>query len=308
MWMAPRESFKGALPTATEEEKTLAKRLETHVIMLATTIGQRNVRRPEGLQQSIDYLTATMKSLGYDVREQAFEARGVTVKNLDAELKGSDKADEIVVIGAHYDSAADSPAANDNGSGVAAVIEMARALRESKPSRTIRFVFFVNEEPPFFQTDLMGSKVYAERSRQRGEKIVAMLSMETIGWYADEPGTQKYPPPFGQFFPSEGNFIAFVGDTKSKDLVERVLTSFRKTTRFPSEAVAAPEQVTGIGFSDQWSFWQYGYPALMVTDTALFRYPHYHTTDDTPDKIDYDRMSRVVAGVTRAVRELAGAK
>jgi Zn-dependent M28 family amino/carboxypeptidase len=153
----------------------------------------------------------------------------------------------------------------------------------------------------------MGSRVYARRCRQRGENVVAMLSLETIGFYSDAPGSQQYPPPFDRFFPSEGNFIGFVGNTASADLVARVIGSFRGHTKFPSEGIAAPEQIEGVGFSDQWSFWQEGYPAVMVTDTAMFRYPHYHRADDTPDKLDYDRTSRVVAGVTRVVRELAEA-
>jgi hypothetical protein len=306
VWIAPADPFKGAIPKATDEEAALAKRLHAHVKVIATDIGERHVGKPEGLAKTVDWLTREMKALGFDVREQSYEVRGRTVKNLEAELKGEgSKADEIVVVGAHYDSIPGSPAANDNGTGVASVIEIARMMKDAKPGRTVRFVFFVNEEPPYFQTPAMGSFVYAKACRERNDKIVAMFSMETIGFFSDEKGSQKYPPPFDQFFPSEGNFIAFVGDTQSKELTERVVTGFRKHAKFPSQAAAAPAQITGIGFSDQWSFWQHRYPGVMVTDTALFRYPHYHTDADTPDKIDYDRMSRVAAGVGRVVAELA---
>ncbi len=305
VWIAPKDPFDGKRPDPTDSMKASAKRMEQDVRVLATDIGRRNVGRPEGLERTLVYLTQQLKEAGLESTRQTYKVRGVEVANLEAEIKGTTRPDEIVVVGAHYDSVADSPAANDNGSGVAAVLEMARAFKDAKPSRTIRYVFFVNEEPPFFQTAEMGSFVYAKRSKDRGEKIVAMLSIETIGFYADDKGSQKYPPPFDRFFPSEGNFIAFVGDVKSKALTEQVTAEFRKAVKFPSQALSAPSQVQGVGFSDQWSFWQHGYPGIMVTDTAMFRYPHYHTEHDTPDKLDYGRMSRVVGGVTEVVKKLA---
>lgn len=151
----------------------------------------------------------------------------------------------------------------------------------------------------------MGSVVYAKRCRERNENVVGMLSLETIGCYSDAKGSQKYPAPFNLFFPSRGNFIGFVGNRGSKRFVRDVVKSFRRHTKFPSEGVAAPERITGIGWSDHWAFWQQGYPGLMVTDTAPFRYVHYHEPTDTPDKIDYDRTARVVAGMARVVTELA---
>jgi Zn-dependent M28 family amino/carboxypeptidase len=301
----PGQSHRGPLPPATADQQQLAARLKAHVTTLATDIGDRNVYRPQALQQSIDFLTKTMRDLGYDVRSQPFEARGVTVQNLEAELKGGDRADEILVVGAHYDSVRGCPAANDNGSGVAAVLEIARALKDAKSSRTIRFAFFVNEEPPFFQGEEMGSVVYAKACRARNEKIVGMLSLETIGYYSDAKGSQKYPAPFDQYFPDEGNFIAFVGNEASAEFVREFVGAFRAHAQFPSEGAAVPGHIMGIGFSDHWSFWQQDYPALMVTDTAMFRYSHYHRDTDTPDKIDYDRTARVVEGVTAAVKELA---
>jgi hypothetical protein len=166
-------------------------------------------------------------------------------------------------------------------------------------------VAFVNEEPPFFQSEQMGSVVYAKRCRQRNEKIVAMLTPETIGYYSDERGSQKYPGMLGMFYPKVGNFIAFVGESSATELVERCVESFRHHTKFPSEGGAAPASIEGVGWSDHWSFALQNYPALMITDTAPFRYPHYHTPQDTPDKVDYDRAARVVAGLVRVVRELA---
>ena len=302
----PGESFKGPLPPMTAGETRLAADLRKHVDKLATDIGERNLRKPEALGRTVDYLTTTLKDMGYAVRVQEYRVAGQTVKNLDVELPGAAKKDEIVVVGAHYDTVPNCPGANDNGTGVASVLEMARAMKDAKPQRTVRFALFVNEEPPYFQTDQMGSMVYAKAAKARGDKVVAMISMETIGFYRDEKGSQKYPPPFDRFFPDTGNFIAFVSDPNSKQLLFDVVASFRRHTRFPSEGGATSPDIPGVGWSDHWSFWQAGYPAIMVTDTAPFRFPHYHEPTDRPETIDYERTARVVAGVMRVVGELSG--
>jgi Zn-dependent M28 family amino/carboxypeptidase len=163
----------------------------------------------------------------------------------------------------------------------------------------------VNEEPPFFQTDQMGSLVYAKRCKQRHEKVVAMLTPETIGYYSDAPHSQRYPGLLAAVYPTTGNFIAFVGETDSEPLVSRCVESFRRHTKFPSEGGSAPASMEGVGWSDHWAFQRQGYPALMLTDTAPFRYPYYHTAQDTPDKCDFDRMARVTAGLARIIAELA---
>ena len=150
----------------------------------------------------------------------------------------------------------------------------------------------------------MGSRVYARRSHERGERIVAMLSLETIGYYSEAKGSQKYPFPFGLLYPSRGNFIAFVGNTRSADLVRACIHRFRQEAQFPSEGAALPGAIEGVGWSDHWAFWQEDYPALMVTDTAPFRYPHYHSIEDTPDKLDYERLARVTEGLEKVIRSL----
>jgi Zn-dependent M28 family amino/carboxypeptidase len=296
----------GDLPALTVEETTLRDGLRAHVEMLGTTIGDRNVWRYEQLKASADYIERQLTSFGYKVARQPYTAGGKEVVNLEAELRGATRPDEIFIVGAHYDSVRGCPAANDNGSGVAGVLEIARLMAQANPARTVRFVLFVNEEPPFFQTDLMGSVVYSRRCKQRGEKVVGMISVETIGYYSDARGSQKYPPPYDKLFPSTGNYIAFVANADNREFAERVTVSFRKHSTFPYEGIAAPDGVEGVGWSDHWSFWQDGYPALMVTDTAPFRYPHYHHPTDTPDKIDYDRTARVVTGLEKVVRDLTG--
>jgi Zn-dependent M28 family amino/carboxypeptidase len=275
------------------------------VIELAEKIGERNVVKYDELKKAADYIEAGLRVAG-PVSRQTYSASGRPCDNLEVEIRGTSAPGEIVVIGAHYDSVMDCAGANDNASGVAGMLALARSLAKSAPSRSLRFVAFVNEEPPHFRTDAMGSRVYARRCRERGENVVAMLSLETIGCFSDAPESQKYPSPLGLCYPSEGNFIAFVGNVSSRSLVRRCVRTFRAHAAFPSEGAALPSFLPGVGWSDHESFWENDYPAVMVTDTAPFRYPHYHRSGDTPDKIDYERCARVVAGVERVVRELAG--
>jgi Zn-dependent M28 family amino/carboxypeptidase len=197
-----------------------------------------------------------------------------------------------------------SPGANDNGSGVAALLTLARLWANSEPVRTLRFVAFVNEEPPFFQKDEMGSAVYARHCRAQGDQIEAMLSLETIGYYSSAKGSQKYPFPVGLFYPSEGDFIGFVSNAQNARLVRQCIAAFRQHTAFPSQGGALPGFLPGVGWSDHWAFWQQGFPALMITDTAPFRYPFYHEASDTPDKLDYERIARVLTGLNHVLEDL----
>lgn len=311
-WLAmirmPGSSHTGPLAPLDARETALAAALRADVAMLAGTIGPRNVFAPKELAAAADHVAAAFSAAGYAPERQTFRVQGVACDNVEAEIAGGDRKDDIVVVGAHYDSVAFVPGANDNGSGAAALLALARAFAGRAPRATLRFVAFANEEPPHFQTDAMGSLVYARRCKERGERVVAMLSLETIGYFSDAKGSQKYPPPLSLFYPSTGDFIGFVGDRASADLVRRCVGTFRATTAFPSEGATLPAAIPGVGWSDHWAFWQVGYPGVMVTDTAPFRYPHYHTENDTPDKLDYERMARVVAGIERVVAELAGAR
>jgi hypothetical protein len=304
----PGKSFKGSLPPLSTDEVTLRDELKADVEKLATGIGVRSVEEYAALTSAAAFIESSFSAAGYTVRRDGYDVRGRLCENLEVELRGTG-SDEIIVIGGHYDTVHGSPGANDNGSGVAATLALARRFAATPCTRTIRFVAFVNEEPGHFQTELMGSWVYASRCKERGDKIVAMMSLETIGYYSDERGSQKYPLPLLNFiYPNEGNFIAFVGDTTSKPLVQKAVGSFRKHAQFPSEGTALPASVPGIGWSDHWAFWQHGYPGLMVTDTAPFRYPYYHSRQDTPDKLNYDSMARVVAGLEKVIRDLASAE
>jgi Zn-dependent M28 family amino/carboxypeptidase len=281
-------------------------RLSAHVEMLAGTIGERHMWRPAALYQAADYIRQTFAASGYTPVAQAYELRGIRVENLEAVLPGSTRAGQALVVGAHYDSVPECPGANDNGTGVAAVLELARRFAGRPRPRSIRFVAFVNEEPPWFLTPSMGSVVYATAARKRGDDIVGMLSLETIGYYSDEPESQRYPPPLNLLYPGIGNFVGFVSNVRSAPLLRRAARAFRARTDFPIRTAAAPAAIPGIGWSDHWSFWQAGYPALMVTDTAPYRYPWYHTPQDTPDRILPDRLAAVVDGLQHVVHVLAG--
>lgn len=302
----PGQSYQGPLEPLPAAELSLRDELRKDVEHLAVTIGERNLEHYDKLCDAAKFIESQFLKAGYEVDRQSYQARERECVNLEVELPGSKSPDEIIVIGAHYDSAVGAPGANDNASGTAAMLALARRFAKSQPERTLRFVAFTNEEPPYFQQREMGSWVYADQCSQRQENLVCVLSLETMGYYTDKPDSQQYPPPFGAVYPSVGNFIAVIGDVGSRKLVRDVVESFRRHAEFPSEGGAVPRAVPGAGWSDHWSFWQAGYPAVMITDTAPFRYPYYHQAEDTPDKLDFDRMARVVAAVEAIVREFAG--
>jgi len=304
----PGSSFHGKLPDPSVELRTLSSELERHVVKLALDIGPRSAHQPEKLRQTADYVADVLLKAGYPLQRQGYEADGQPFENLEATLAGVRRPEQIVVLGAHYDTVPTTPGANDNGSGVAALLALGKAFAGKQPARTLRFVAFANEEPPYFQTGGMGSLVYARGCKERGEQIVAMLSLECMGYYSEAKGSQHYPPPLSLFYPSQGDFIAVVGDRSSAALTRQVVGSFRRHAQFPSEGAALPAWLPGVGWSDQWAFWQHGYPAVMLTDTAPFRYPYYHAADDTPDKVDFDRLARVVAGLEPVVAELLEAQ
>jgi Zn-dependent M28 family amino/carboxypeptidase len=286
----PGRSHRGPLPPATAEQTRLAEELRKDVQALAGAIGERS--RMQAQAASRQWIELALRAAG------SATCSTDAARNVTAEIPGASQAGEIVIVGAHYDSVAGSPGANDNASGVAAMLALARRFAGTKPGRTLRFVAFADEEPPCFQTEQMGSLQYAMSCKAKGENIVAMLCLETLGFYRDEKGSQSYPIPLLRFlYPSRGDFVAIVGNVSSRALVRRVVGSFREHAAFPSEGGALPGWIPGVGWSDQWSFWQQGYPAVMVTDTAPFRYPHYHRASDTPDKLDYERLARVVDGL-----------
>ena len=303
----PGRSFRGELPGLDADGADMARRLEAHVAALCSHPAGRNHLEKQGLAAARDYIKAGFEKSGYEVRLVEYDIGGDIFANLEVTRPGGARADEIVVVGAHYDAAAGSPGANDNASGVAALLELAARFRETQSARSLRLVAFVNEEPPHFMQHTMGSDVYARRAAAEKQNIVAMYSLETIGYFRDESNSQHYPPPLNLFYPDRGNFIAFVGNLRSRGLLTRSLRAFRAHAQFPSEGIAAPEFIPGVNWSDHWSFWKQGYPAVMITDTAPYRYPYYHSAGDTPDRVDYAKMVPLVRGIGSMLQEILGA-
>lgn len=280
---------------------TLADRLRGHVSRLALDIGQRNVFRPDALHAAANYIRCEWAEQNYQVNSQYYEAMGVTSENLEVRRQGKSRPDEIILVGAHYDTLTGSPGADDNASGIAALLELSRLFSTVETARTLCFVAFANEEPPFFFWGRMGSGVYAEAAKARGENIRLMLSLEMLGSYSERQGSQAYPPLLRRFYPDRANFIAMVANRSSRKALRQLVAAFKARSDFPVESLATFEFVPGVAWSDHLSFWRKGYPAVMITDTAFYRNAAYHTADDTPEKLNYPAMARVVEGLFHAL-------
>jgi len=303
IWM-PGAAPSGPLPPLTVVETASAARLRADVDTLAGRYAGR-AYGTDVLDSSAAFVARRLAEAGHSVTEQSYQAAGHTVKNLEVTIPGNVIPDSIVLIGAHYDVVVGTPGADDNASGTAALLELARLLAGAAPARTIRLVAFTLEEPPFFWSDSMGSVVYAKAARARGDAITAMLSLEALGYYSDTPGSQRYPPVLGWFYPSVGDFVAVVGNIRSRPLVHAVVRDLRSHLAVPTTGAATLNAFPGVGWSDHWSFWQEGYPAVMVTATATFRNPHYHESGDLPGVVDVARLARVVHGLHRTVLMLS---
>ncbi len=279
-------------------------RLEAHVRALVG-FAPRDETHPENLDRAAAYIRDEMREAGGAVEDQAFAIRGVTYRNVIAHF-GS-PARERIVIGAHYDAAGPFPGADDNASGVAALLELARLLGRNPLSAHVELVAFTLEEPPHFTSPAMGSAVHAKSLKARGIAVRAMIALEMLGYFTDAPGSQEYPLPILKlFYPTRGNFIGVVGKLGQGKLVRRVAKAMRRATPLPVRSICAPTSLHGVDFSDHRSYWDSGYEAVMITDTAFYRNPNYHTESDTPETLDYGRMARVVEGVWAAVEMPAG--
>jgi Zn-dependent M28 family amino/carboxypeptidase len=281
----------------------MSQRLARHVHYLAQEIGERNVWKPAALQQAADYIHGQWAEQGYVVHEQAYEIDAVRCANLEV-ATSSDCMGPMILVGAHYDSVSGSPGGNDNGSGVAVLLELARLLRAVSDSH-IRFVAFVNEEAPFFATPLQGSELYAGRARRDGWRIELMIALETLGYYTAEPGSQAYPSFLRLFYPDRGDFLAIVSNLRSLSKLRRFVKGFRESTTFHAEYLASPPFLAGVDWSDHRAFWQQGFPAIMVTDTAPYRYPYYHSALDTAERVCYAELAEVTLGLAGAIKRLS---
>ena len=288
------------------ELSTIASRARRIVEVLAINYPSRHGRFPSVLNAAGDFIEQEFQNLGYAVESRPYVSEGTTVRNLVVEKKGSRPELSCVVVGAHYDTVIGTPGADDNATGVAGLIELARLLKNQTTRRTIRFVAFPHEELPYFYTHLMGSRQYAEALKQKGENILVMLSLEMLG-YAGEGYRQIYPLPFMRLlgrYPKHGNYIALVGNLRSLAMMSIVRKTMRDQHTIGVESLSAPGFIPPLFLSDHSSFWKAGFPALMVTDTAFLRNPHYHKESDTPDTLNYGFLATVVSAVHAAVHSL----
>ncbi len=277
------------------------------VTMLASEIGVRSFQDLERLEKTATYIADQFTSFGYQVTRQPFVFQGNIYHNIIAELTGNASPEKLFIVGAHYDAVRTTPGADDNASGVAGLLGLARELAGARMERTVRFVAFALEEWPVYRSSNMASYHYAKSLAEKNERVEGMICLEMIGFFCDREGCQHYPFPFMSLtFPKTGNYIAMVGNMRSKAFTRRVAKSFKKATDLPLITLNAPAIMIGIDFSDHWSFGKFGYQALMVTDTAFYRNPHYHGPTDIPETLDYERMGKVVEGLMAAIREWGG--
>ena len=281
-------------------EPELERELKDHVFQMAGEIGERNFQDYASLQQAIAYIESYWTKVGFDVKHQYYDIGEQQFTNLSVEIKGASRPHEVVVIGAHYDTIIGTPGADDNGSAVAALLALSGRAGRCRWERSLRFVAFANEEPPFFMSPGMGSLVYARDCQKRADRIIGMICLEMLGYFCE-----RQPDTLG-LLPESGDFIGLVGNQESEELVRQAARAFREKVRFPLQAAApSPNMVPYAAYSDHWSFWQCGYQALMVTDTGPLRNPHYHMATDLPETLDFDKMTRVVFGVEGIVEKLA---
>ncbi|WP_442505495.1 M28 family metallopeptidase [Novipirellula sp. SH528] len=282
--------------------------LRLHVDRLAGLIGSRTLDQPKSIAATTGYITGQWTEMGYQVEPQHYDAMGFPATNLIVEKSGEKHPDDIVLLGAHYDTVAGTPGADDNASAVAVMLEVSRLLSQHSAKRTARYVAFTCEEKPYGDVDSMGSQYHARQSRVEGDNIVGMLCLEMVGYFRDELGSQNVPPSIPKrlhrFFPKRGNFLAAVGNPASWKLNWSFRRGFKRGTSMPLFSIVLPEKVKEIRRSDNSSFWDQGYTALMLTDTSFLRNPNYHQQSDTPDTLDYKRMTEVTYGVAAAMKRL----
>ncbi len=274
--------------------------LERHVRFLAIDCVPRDLRARENLEKAADYIAARFRGSGGRVREQVYPVGKTTARNLSVEFGPIDGP--RILVGAHYDADGGMPGADDNASGSAVLMELARLFAANPPKRRTELVAWTLEEPPWFRSASMGSRVHAAALKKSGEPVRAVIGLEMLGFYSDAPRSQHYPLAIlGLLYPSRGNFLAVVGRLGDIPLTREVKRGLRATAGLPVRSLNGPTGPTNIDLSDHASYWAEGYSAVMVTDTAFFRNPRYHEPGDTPETLDYVRMARAAEMIHGAV-------
>ena len=295
----PGKSHQGPLPAPDAALRELEQRLRQHLVTIAVTIGERHLAKPGSLERMASYIRQVFEGFGLEVNPVSYQIGGEPCHNLEVRIPGPGPE---LVVGAHYDSIPGCPAANDNGTGVASLLVLTEELARNPAPVGLRMVAFVNEEPPYFQTREMGSWVYARWLKQQKVELAGMICLETLGYYSDEPDSQAYPDMLAQLYPNVGDFLAFASNIESRALLHHLIELFRDHEEFPSQGLVAPGDFPYINWSDHFGFWEEGYPAIMLTDTAPLRYPYYHSPEDTLDKVNFERLARVNRGLLACLR------
>ena len=280
-----------------------AARLQAHVVTLSQTFHPRDWEHPANLSKCADYITTHFTKAGAAVESQEFKVQGKSYRNVIGRF-GVGKGSKVVV-GAHYDACGDTPGADDNASGIAALIELAYLIDKDAPQREVELVAYVLEEPPFFRTSYMGSAVHAQSLASGKTHITGVIVLEMVGCFNDETGSQSYPSQLLRaFYPSRGNFIAVAGRWDQGDWIKAVKVGMKGATSLPVYSIRAPAALPGIDFSDHFNYWPYGIQAAMITDTSFYRNKDYHAIGDTAERLDYGRMGKVVVAVFEALRSM----
>ncbi len=288
----------------TMDRQEIRQHLEAHLRVLSVELGDRSIFLPENLKAAQDYVSRNFTAMGYALRRQTFRYQGLEVSNL---IVGEEDTQGYYILGAHYDTVEGTPGADDNASGVAVLLEVARLARKLTPPKPWAFIAFTCEEPPAFGTPAMGSRIYAQQARRQQARILGMLCLEMVGYYSKTPNSQSLPLSLKFMgYPTTGDFIGLVSDRPSRHLMERLEAAIKGGCQLPSVSLAVPfggQLLPEVRLSDHANFWDVGYPALMLTDTAFMRNPHYHGPGDTMDRLDLDAMTELTLGLVNFMQQ-----
>lgn len=290
----------GASPSSVE---VMPLRLREDVATLATRFHPRDWRHTGNLDRCADFVAQRFGAAGAVVEYQGYAVQGREYRNVIGRFGAG--GGPRIVVGAHYDTYGEMPGADDNASGVAVLLALAELVGAHAPDLAVDLVAYTLEEPPFFDTPHMGSAVHAASLAAGQSACLGVIVLEMVGFFSDEPGSQGYPSPLLRLmYPGRGDFIAVVSRWDQGGWIRTVKAAMQGTTALPVHSLRSPSFVPGIDLSDHMSYWPHGIPSLMVTDTAFYRNPFYHTPDDTPEKLDYRRMAQVAVAVFEALRTL----
>ena len=304
----PGSSYDAPLPPLSSAEERLKKDLQYDVNVLASRIGERNLRRYAQLQETAEFITYELQSAGYQVIRQPFTVKGKRCENIIAEIRGVSREDEVVIIGAHYDTAIGSPGADDNSSGVAVALSLARFYAQQRMTRTLRLVFLSVSNSRSVAAASAGSAVYARHLADSDDEVILMLNLASLGYFTSDEKTQHLPVPLNFFYPKRGNFIAFAGQSEVSDALKDVLGAFRSRAHFPSQGILFPDTTHLENWRVVRPFWKRRLPAVIVTDTGIYRNPHLHKAGDRAETLDYSALARVTANLQLLVNDLVRLK